>query len=197
MAKRAKTIVRAEVSKSSLNVDIANGLVSKIYAGETIYPKSGKLEVLLPNGEITIVSTGTINSWITADIVIPSTTKTLREVLDKAREDARSLKRKQLHKVIVDTAETKMGRILKLRTSEVRRNMFGQTMKNEDGSIARKENPALLRTQADMIKFGLERLDPDHYSKVDKSENKHLVFSLADLRREEQRQNEAAQTNSQ
>lgn len=197
MAKKAKKYIRAGVVPTSLTLDIANALISKIYEGEALFPKGKDLEVVLPSGEKQVLAQGTVNSWITRRTIVPSTNDSLKDLLDKAREDVRSLRREQFKRAVVDTAETKLGRILKLRTSEVRRNMFGQIQKNEDGSIARKENPALLKTQADMVKFSLERLEPQTYGKLDRSENKHLVFSLADLRREEQRQNEAAENSPQ
>ncbi len=72
--------------------------------------------------------------------------------------------------------------------------MFGQLVRNEDGSIARRENHNVLRIQMDTAKYVTERLDPDRYGKVDKTENKHLHFSLADLRRAKQEQEAEAVT---
>lgn len=193
MPKKAKNIVAAPKSNLALTVDIANALANHILAGKPLYPRDGILLIEMADGSEEILSVGTVNSWVGRNVIIPSTNKTLREVIDTARETYRIEKRKKNHEVLIDTAEKEFGRTLKLRTSEVRRNMFGQIMKNEDGSISRKENPQLLRIKMQTAQFVTERLDPQTYGKVEKTENKHLVFSLADLRKEEQRQNEAAQ----
>ena len=94
--------------------------------------------------------------------------------------------------MVVDS-EKALRRITKLRTSEVKRNMFGQEITREDGSLVRQENPKLLKIKADTSLKLLERLDPDNYGKVEKNENKHVIFSLSDLRKDKRKMEEEAE----
>jgi hypothetical protein len=116
-------------------------------------------------------------------------------VIEKAREDYIIQKAAKKKKSLIELGTQTLTRTLNLRTSQVQRNMFGGEVTRKDGSLVRKENANLLRIKTDVAKFALERLDPENFGKVDKTENKHLVFSLADLRRAKQKQSEEAQSN--
>lgn len=171
-----------------LSKEIATALSRKVRAGEPLFTSQGavgELELILEGGEVLAIQRNTINAWITRGNVVPETGEPLREILDKAREGFRNSQREKRQKALVDMAEQKMTRTMNLRTTVPIRNMFGQIVKNEDGSVARRENHNVLRIQMDTAKFVTERLDPARYGKVEKTENKHLVFSLADLRRAE------------
>ncbi len=189
--KQNGSIQRADVT---LTPEIACALVQKILSGETIYPPSCKLELLVekPEGEETIIlSTNTLARWVERGNVIPGSGNELKAVLNKARADYRTRKREELKDKLLGDAERELNRTLNIRTNIPVRDMFGKTIKNPDGSLVRKENANLLRIKLDAVKYVTERLDPDTYGKVEKTENKHLVFSLADLRRAKQERDNA------
>lgn len=178
---------RADVA---LTKDIAGALAQSILNGELLYTKSGYMTLHMPDGEDRQLSCMTIKGWITREVVIPETGNTLRTVLDRARADYRAAKREELQKKLIADAEAVLNRTMNIRTNLVQRNMFGQLIKNKDGSLARKESSSLLKVKVDAAKYVTERLDPAKYGKVEKSENKHLVFSLSDLRKARQQQND-------
>jgi len=184
---------KVQYSNTGLSLPIARTLVQMVLSGQSLYPKTGEIEVMILEGEEEKplkLKTYQIDAWCRRGNVIPETGETLREVLDKAREEKRRIDRERRHTALLDKAEEKMTRTMNLRTTVPIRNMFGQIVKNEDGSVARRENHNVLRIQMDTAKYVTERLDPDRYSRVDKSENKHLHFSLADLRKAKQEQEE-------
>lgn len=173
-------------SDVTLSKELASALVRLVNSGQALSSSSGRIEVMLPSAEgykAYILSAHTINSWIKRGNVIPETGETLSDVLDKAREDYRTKRIEDRRKKIVDEAEARLHRTLRIRTNVPIRDMFGKTIVREDGSLVRRENPALLRTQLDAVKFALERLNPDRYGKREKTEDKPLAFSLSDLRR--------------
>lgn len=168
-----------------LTQEIASALVQRIFSGETLYPPERKIEILLPdeNGEEkpVILSSFTINTWIKRDIVIPETGKTLRALLDEAREVYRTKKQEKRREKMLDKVEHELNRTINLRTSEPVIGMFGKIY-DKQGNLVRRENPALLKVKMDTVKFLAERLKPDVYGKVEKAEHKVMHFSLADLR---------------
>lgn len=172
-----------------LNKYIAGALREKILKGETLYPNKGKgkhsLSYITEEGEEIreVLSVHTMRDWVKRNNVIPDTGVTLRDYLNKAREEKRTLDRERRAEALVNEAEKVFHRTLKLRTNLPVRNMFGQTIV-EEGRIVRKENHNLLRIKNDTAKYVAERLNPERYGKIEKSENKHFVFSLADLRRQ-------------
>lgn len=182
--KQNGAVQRADIA---LSQKVAGALVQKVLAGENLFPPTGVLELIYKgeNGEevLDILSCNTLHSWIKRGNVVPETGEPIRALLDKARADFRTKKREQRQQALVDAAEEKMSRVMNLRTTVPIRNMFGQIVKNEDGSIARRENHNVLRIQMDTAKYVTERLDPARYGKVERTENKHLIFSLADLRK--------------
>lgn len=177
-------------SDIALSLSIANALIEVVLSGQNLFPEGG-LQVSVPDSEGELIplkiSRGTLNSWITRRNTIPETGETLHAVLERAKEEYR-VKNTELQKQkLIAEAKKRLHRAIKLRTSQVVRNMFGQVMTREDGSVVRKENVALLKVQIDAIKFVLERLNPEVYGK---NQEKVVVntFSLADLRREHNRQ---------
>ncbi len=173
-------------SDVTLSKELASALVHLVFSGQTLFPSSGRLEVVLSGDDgdkAHILSTHTINSWVKRGNVIPETGETLRDVLDKAREEYRTRKEAERRKMMLGEIEQQFHRTLRLRTNLPIRDMLGKTIAREDGSLVRKENHNLLRVKMDTAKFLAERLSPEVYGKKEKAESKHLVFSLADLRR--------------
>lgn len=169
-----------------LTQEIAGALVQKVLLGETLYPSEGKLELLVEDGgeeRTLILSCNTIHAWVKRGNVIPGSGNELRAVLNKAREDYRTRKREELKDKILGDAERELNRTLNIRSNIPVRDKFGKVVTNPDGSYVRKENANLLRIKVDTAKYVTERLDPNTWGKTEKTESKHLVFSLADLRR--------------
>lgn len=177
-------------SDIALTLDIANALVGLIMNGKNLYSQD-ILELEVPDAEQDIkllkISRGTLNSWLTRRNIIPDTEDTLFAVLEQAKSNYRIKKSERRKEKVIELAEQKLSRLMHLRTSQVVRNSYGQTIQRQDGSIVKKENVQLLKTQVDAIKFVLERLNPEVYGR---NQEKVIVnnFSLADLRREKERQ---------
>lgn len=176
-------------SDIALTLDIANALVELIMNGKNLYSQD-ILELEVPDSEqgtkLLKISRGTLNSWLTRRNIIPDTEDTLFAVLEQAKSNYRIKKSERRKEKVIELAEQKLSRLMHLRTSQVVRNSYGQTIQRQDGSIVRKENVQLLKTQVDAIKFVLERLKPEVYGR---NQEKVVVntFSLADLRREKEK----------
>jgi len=168
-----------------LTKEIASLLVQRIFSGETLYPPERKIELLLTDDKggkkPYTLSSYTINTWVKRDVVIPETGKTLRSLLDEAREMYRTKKQEKRREKMLEKVEHEFNRTINLRTSEPVIGMFGKIY-DKNGQLVRKENPALLKVKMDTAKFLAERLKPDIYGKVEKAEHKVMHFSLADLR---------------
>jgi hypothetical protein len=82
-----------------------------------------------------------------------------------------------------------LNRTLNIRSNVPVRNASGQAVIREDGSIVRRENPELLAIKLKAAQYVTERLAPEHWSKKTEVHGKHLVFSLADLRKAKQEMN--------
>lgn len=173
-------------SDVTLSKEITSALVRLVLSGQTLFPLSGRVEMMLPSEggyKVYILSTSTINSWVKRGNIIPETGETLRDVLDKARGDYRTKKNEDRRKIMSMELEAQFHRTLRLRTNLPIRDVFGKVVTREDGSIVRKENVDLLRLKMDNVKFLAERLIPEVYGKKVKAESKPLAFSLSDLRR--------------
>lgn len=169
-----------------LDKEIAGALVQKILLGEILFPPKGSLLLSLGTPEEprdVSIPVNTVHSWVKRNNVVPETGKTLRDMLDEAREIYRTRKEAERRKMMSTEIEQHFHRVVRLRTNLPVRDMFGKTITREDGSLVRKENAALLREKNNVAMFVAERLMPDVYGKVEKTENKHLVFSLSDLRK--------------
>lgn len=177
---------RKQRENIALSLEVANAITDLILAGQKIYSKSG-LEVIIKDEqgpEKTInIGAGTINSWITRGNIIPETGETLRDVINRAREQYRIDRKQESHLNMVSWAEKEIRRTMLLRTNIPVRNHLGQVLKHEDGSYVRKENPALLRVKVETAKFILEKLEPETYGKKDHKQNQQQKWSLAELRR--------------
>lgn len=168
-----------------LTKEIASVLVNKILNGEALFDEtgaSGEIELTLLNKKMSALSRSTLNNWVKNRNTIPETGEVLRDVLDSARDEYKARQRKERQKSILELAEQKIERTLGLDTREPIVAMFG-VLKDEAGNILKKENTSLLKVQMDTAKFAAERLDSATYGRVDRSENKHLIFSLSDLRK--------------
>ncbi len=152
----------------NLSLPIVNALVQTVLSGRTLYPKGG-LEVGIPEGEHGIknlkISRGTLNSWITRGNVIPETGQPLKAILDKARKDYRINNLLERGQEAVDEAEDLLKRVLNVRTKVPLRTIKGEVVKDKNGSVVYREDPALIKTQLKAAMYITERLDPEHYGR--------------------------------
>ena len=184
-------ILKADGSKQRadtlLSQAIALSLRDLILSGQTIYPHAAeKLSLAMWDGEEkTIVELGRsqISNWVQRGNVIPETGQSMRDFIEECREE----KRVQEHRAMVDQAEAQFKRTLHLDTLQPVVGKFGVMKDKETGEVIMRENTRLLEIQMKTAEFVTERLDPNHYGKVGKNENKHLhVFLLSDLRKAEE-----------
>jgi len=175
---------KAQRSDVGLTKEVAGALVQKILLGENLF-STRELVLYMPrsdgDGKTFILKANTLHSWIKRQAVIPETGETLREELDQARALYRTREREKKQEKLINEAEKHFEYVAGIKTKEPVIGMFGLIKDKETGEVVMKENPALLHEKTDVAKFALERLYPDRYGKVDRSVNKHLVFSLADL----------------
>ncbi len=173
-------------SDVKLSKDITGALVQLIFSGKTIYPSSGHVELDTGGEKPVLLSVNTLSAWVKRDNVIPETGKTLRNVLDEARVEYRTMIRGKRQENMLDNAEKTLGRINNLSSNLIQRNMFGKIILDEGGKPTRKENAKILSIKAKVAMFLTERLDPKRYARHDRVDNTHVIVSLAELRRAKQ-----------
>jgi hypothetical protein len=176
----------------TLNKETANALIRLIHEGKTLYPPEGYLKLILDDGETNIINTATLTTWCGRRNVIPETGEVLFDILNKARDEYRIKRLEKKKREIVEEGILQLHRTIHLKTKVPVIGMFG-VVKDENGEVMKREDAKLLKIKMDNVQFGLERLDPDNFGKVDKTENKHLVFSLSDLRKAKEERDRLSQ----
>ena len=171
-----------------LSLAIVSALRNLIFSGKTIYPKSGQIEYIERDSNrvktIKKVSKYTIMSWLSRGNVIPETGETLKDVLDKIREQYRTKKDEDMRQKLLQDTNRELNGVLNIPTNIFLRDKFGNRVIDENtGEYIRKEDHHLLKIKVDTAKHVAERLDPLFYGKNIKREKPLSVFSLADLRR--------------
>jgi len=182
----------------TLTKEIAVALIQKVERGENLF-SAKELLLTIPQKDgsekTMILRSATLHAWVSRYAVVPETGEMLRELLDQARAVFCNREREKRQERLINEAEKHFEYVAGVKTKEPVVGMFGLIKDKETGEVIMKENPSLLHEKTDVAKFALERLYPDRYGKVDRSMNKHLVFSLADLAKaveedERQKQNE-------
>lgn len=177
-----------------LSKDLVIALVQKVKSGESLYPKGGELQLIIgreENKKTVILPNNTLNSWITRNNIVPETGLLLRDVLNKAREEYRAIKREEKQDKVVGDAEGKLHKIIKRPSKEPVITMFGQIKDKETGKVVMKENPRLEANTLKASMFALERLDSARYGKIERREHKVLTFSLQEIRRYDEEEKRA------
>ncbi|MFA5996954.1 MAG: hypothetical protein WC791_00535 [Candidatus Paceibacterota bacterium] len=172
-------------SDVSLSKEVASALMQLILSGKSLFPPSGKIEVMVQvEGcyKACILSSNTVNSWVKRGTIIPETEEVLRDVLDRARETYRTRNNEEKKKRMLCELEKHFYRTIKLRTDIPLRDRSGKVIQKEDGSLILQENPELLKVKMKTAMFLAERLMPEIYGKKDKVVSKQSVFSLSELR---------------
>lgn len=190
-------------SDVELTKDIAITIRNYIISGEPIYSeKEPVTHTYEEDGEEKTIklSRNQINMWCIRGNVIPDIGITLKEYVDKAREEYRNNLAEEKRKKLLEKVEENFIHTQNLRTSEAWRKPVPIYEMDEDGKMRikgyktelvtdehgrpiRRENPKLLAVKMKNAEFIAERLNSEKYGKVDKLETKSLVFSLSDLRK--------------
>lgn len=178
-------------SSVTLTKNICIAIRNHILAGKRFSRPEDKVEYIEigDNGEEIIKTVGylTANAWISRGNVIPETGEVFRDLIDSYRKELRNLKREKRAEKLIDECEKQFHRTINLRTNLPVRNMFGQLITNDDGTLVRKENHNLLRVKMDTAKYITERLDPDKYAKRPENQNNVVFFDLGSLREAKER----------
>lgn len=142
-----------------------------------------------------VFSSGTYDTWIARDKVIPESNKTLRALVNETREKVRRDKEEAERKEQIRMAKDTLNALLKLPIEytsvdrEMKRDQEGKM--REVKRYTRKDISApLVAGKVKGLMFALERLEPEHFARKDETKNTHIVgvFSLADLRQKSQEQ---------
>lgn len=176
-------------SDVSLSKKVASALMQSILSGKSLFPPSGKIEVMLQvegGYKASILSSNTVNSWVKRGTIIPETGEVLRDVLDCARETYRTRKSEEKKKGMLLELEKQFHRTIRIKTNLPLHDRNGKVIQREDGSLVRRENAELLRVKLKTAMFLAERLMPEVYGKKVRVESVQPVFSLSELRRFEE-----------
>jgi hypothetical protein len=179
---------RVQRADTVLTLEIVNALTEMILSGRKVFSPKGYIQYISVDKEgkekTVTIKTGTLNAWIRRGNVVPETGETLRDVLDRAREQYRIKKEDKRRGELLGDADREIKRTLNIRTAVPIYNKLGKPVTREDGSPVTYEHPKLLKVKVDVAKFVMERLNPERWGNVQKTENKSLhVFCLADLRK--------------
>lgn len=180
---------------ATIDLEIACALREIILSGQNIYDPTGTLTYTTVDNEGNEISrelkVNTLRSWIRRRNVVPETGEVLKDILDRAREEYRTQKEEKRRAKLINDAEREINRTLNLKSNVPAIGMFGVIRDPETKKVVRKENTNILKIKMNTAKFVTERLAPEKWQKIEKSENKHLVaFSLADLRKAERGEQE-------
>jgi len=191
--KRKIEILKKNGSKQRSDVELSLPIVSAlrelILSGKTIYSKTGFIEYFYVDDEgrknVKEVSKYTIMSWLSRGNVIPETGETLRDVLERTKQEYRTKKQEEIRKGFLSEADRGLKRMLNLRTNVLVRDKSGNKIIDKDtGEFIRREDHNLLRIKMNTAKLVKERLDQKNWGRTKKLGSKPVaIFSLADLRR--------------
>ncbi len=182
-------------SDTALTEEIVRAIVQRIRNGKPI-TKRGRKTLLLdyaPGQQPVSVSTYT--SWLRRGTT-PLNSKenrSLRDIVDEARIEGRQ----RLHEEMLRKAEEVLGSHLELKTGE----KIVHKRINKDGKVELYNStrlvPKLVDTKQRAAEFVAKKLDPQTYGDSVKTDNRHLIFSLSELRRYQEEKDRLNQTQSQ
>ncbi len=185
--KQDGSIQRSDVE---LTKEVAVTLVQNILLGAKLLTKAnekrGYIEILNNEGNVVKIQYNTLRMWVVRNNVIPETGSALRDLLDGAREEYRNAQNREMDKKREAVIDKELNKVMAIKTKEPVIGMFGVIKDRETGKVVMKHNVKLLSEKMKNVRFLAERLFPHRYGKVERSENKHVHFSLSDLRKFEE-----------
>lgn len=176
---------RVQRSDYTLTKEVASSLVQLIFIGQNLFSGEDKDLTLYIEGKEKKITKYALNNWIRRRDVIMGTKKVLKDLLDEAKIQYRTKKREEKQDFMINEAETKLHRAVRVRTKSIVISKQGKIVLNDKGEPLMKEDAGLLAAQISASKFILERLDPKNYGAVERGEHKHVhtFVSLAELRK--------------
>lgn len=195
-----RTGVRTGVT---LTKDIARSIVQAILSGERYYSdRDRKVYLQMPNesGEVEefIFSANTYDNWIKRETEVPDTAKTLKSLIEEARDKRLAIQRKKSMKERILASERSLDQILALpieytRVDRVIKRDDNGKLKEVKRLTSKDISAPLVTAKVNGLKFALERLDPENYGEKAEVKHAHVVFSLADLRKHRESQKNSQQ----
>lgn len=168
-------------SDTALTQEIVGAILSRLRDGKPITKRGRKTLILDYAPGQDPVSVSTYTSWLRRG-TIPLNSKdnhSLYELVNKAREYGRA----RLHEELLRKAEAVLEDHLDINTKE----RIVHKRINREGKVELKNGtrvvPKLVDTKQRAAEFVAKRLDRDTYGDSVRTDNRHLVFSLSELRR--------------
>lgn len=195
-----RTVTRTGVT---LTQDIARSIVQAILSGERYYSdKDRKVFIHVANsaGEVeeVVFSANTYDNWIKRETIVPDTPKTLKALIEEAREKRLAIQRKKNMKQRVLASERALDQLLALpieytRVDRVIKRDENGKLKEIKRLTSKDISAPLVTAKINGLKFALERLDPENYGDKSEVKHAHVIFSLADLRKHREEAKKAQQ----
>lgn len=201
-------IIKPDGSKQrtdvTLTAAIASAMVAKVLAGQTLYPEDGVMRLTVMEGNTEIVeevSVNTYTGWLRRDTVIPGENRLLRSALEEARVERKRLEREARQVNMIEIAEQGLAEVVRIPITHGKRTTRRFRANDETGEMEERgytetqtegADPELVAAKVRGISFALERLEPIRYGARLSTENKHVVFSLPEIRRAEEQLAEEA-----
>lgn len=199
-----------------LNKFIASTLATMVKRGQPLFSNEQwktNAPLVLRNGEeVFEIRPFTYNQWIKRDNIVPELNVTLRELLDRAREERRFAQHEEQRTGIIREAQSILAQLqsLPLGTStKLERKSFRYRMKQDNNgniidrhefertpssesyeTITKDLDPQIIEIKRKGAEYALDRLDP-HYSPKQENKNLTVVVSLKDLREAAERNKQA------
>ena len=171
-----------------LSKDIALAICKRIMEGQSYHYRADKT-IRLPELGIVFPS-GTYDSWLFREVIVPDTNKTLRQMILDARQKRLEIQRRKQNQEVIEKSRKAIEALIDMpihNTSvmrEMKRDREGK-MKEVKRTTIKDISAPLVHAKVKGLTFALERLDPD-YAKKDEVKHAHVIFSLADLRKHQE-----------
>jgi|GEM_PF-1050159 len=172
---------------SLLFAEVAHEIADMVRETGSIFShqKDGFLKVMLTDGDGKKVPVNikhsTVQHWSKNNCITNDTGENFSDLIAQARLDFKAKRREALQDEMLTLAELNLHKVLAMKTKLPVISANGKMITNEKGKEIKREDAKLLKIQADTAMSIAERFD-SRYQKTEKTENKHVVFSLSALR---------------
>lgn len=189
-------------TKTALTFDIANALKKKVLNGEAVFKRDSQiiLEVTEETEggiiEKTIeLSTNTVMSWVSRDMIIPETNKTLRTLLNEAREQRDNALTKRQKQIVKHLAMRELTRLINMPITSNKKEIVVNYIKDKNGKdievgkavkTTTGDDAEKMRLKVKNLHYMLDRLDDDFKKPTEKIEKVANPFSFLVLANREQ-----------
>lgn len=171
-------------SDIALTQEVVDAIVDRVRHGKQITKRNSRCLILDYKEGQEPVPTSTYTSWLRRG-TIPLSSKdnlSLQELVDGARREYRG----HLQADMLKRAEQVLSEHLDMKTTE----QAVHKRINRDGEVELRNGsriiPKLVETKQRTAEFVAKKLDPQTYGDKVQTDNRHLVFSLSELRKYKQ-----------